>query len=506
MGQMNAGPRGPFFYVHLVIGIFMMFFFGRVAIHFSTGEYVADSYGVLEYVPAFAPLTDVGMQVVGIFLGVIWLWCFVGFLWPSLFALVALGLSDFAGFARIMEMSFGHNVAVLLLFSMILFGSPQHVGATRYITRFFLTRKVFNNRPIVFAFVFFFATYALSVAVNVTPSLILMWTVLYGVLNELGYKKGERFTSLMLIGTFLGSISGQASLPFTGSTLAILSVFNTAADTAMPVPQYMLLGFIYTVVGLVAYCFFMKLILKPEELTKVAHVNTELFEKDPLPPMSRLQKANFVSILGFVFLMLLPWALSEESALRGLLNHIGATGVAILLTAIMCIMRVEGKPVLDFEAVASKAINWNVFVMVAAAMAIASALTNPATGVIDMMIIVFNPVLGGHSPIMYFVVMLLVGIFVTSFASSMVIGIALMPILVAFGVEAGANLYAVAATTTLLLHYSIILPSASVFAAMLWSNSDWITGKEVFKYGAVIVTIAVVAGIGIIMPISLLLF
>ena len=198
--------RTPVFYVHVAIGMFLMFFAGRIF-------------------PPIYPLTEVGMLVVAVFFGAIWFWCFVGFLWPSLLAIVAFILTGFSptgatAFGTIVSQAmagtFGHSVTVLLIFSMILFGSPQHVGATRYITRWFLTRKVFNNRPIVFAFVFIFATYALSIAVNVTPSLILMWTVLYGVLNELGYKKGEKFTSLMLIGTFLGSISGQASLPFTG--------------------------------------------------------------------------------------------------------------------------------------------------------------------------------------------------------------------------------------------------------------------------------------------------
>ncbi|MCL2843584.1 MAG: citrate transporter, partial [Oscillospiraceae bacterium] len=243
--------RGIMFYLHLAIGVFFLFVFGRVF-------------------PTIYPLTEVGMQITGVFIGVIWLWCFVGFLWPSLLALVAFGLTDFASFGQVLSMSFGHHVPILLLFSMILFGSPQHVGATRYITRWFLTRKVFNNRPIIFAFVFFFATYALSVAVNVTPSLILMWSVLYGVLKELGYKKGDKFASLMLVGTFLGSISGQASLPFTGSTLAILSVFETAADMTMPALQYILLGFIFTVLIFIVYCLFMKLILKPADLEKVA--------------------------------------------------------------------------------------------------------------------------------------------------------------------------------------------------------------------------------------------
>jgi len=486
--------RGVVFYIHIAIGIFLMFFAGNL------------------FEPIY-PLTEVGMQVFGVFIGVIWLWCFVGFLWPSLLALIALGMTDFASFGRVLEMSFGHNVPILLLFSMILFGSPQHVGATRYITRWFLTRKVFNNRPIVFAFVFIFATYALSVAVNVTPSLILMWTVLYGVLKELKYKKGDKFASLMLVGTFLGAISGQASLPFTGSTLAILNSFNTAAQetapgTVIPEPQYMLLGFVFSVLIFIVFCVFMKIVLKPKDLANVANVNTEMFERDPLPPMSKLQKANFVSMLLFVFLMLIPWAMPDGFALRVLLQStLGPAGLAILITAAMCVFRVDDQPILDFPAVAKSSIAWDIFVMVAAAMAIASALTNNAvTGAMDMMIMVFDPILGGHSPVMFFVVMLLIGIFVTSFASSMVIGIALMPVLVAFGYAAGANLPAVAATTTLLLHYSIILPSASVFAAMLWSNDTWITRKEVFKYGAFIVIAATIAAIVIIMPLSLLLF
>ena len=131
---------------------------------------------------------------------------------------------------------------------------------------------------------------------------------------------------------------------------------------------------------------------------------------------------------------------------------------------------------------------------------------HPSTGAREMMIQVFDPVLGGHTPITFFIAMLLVGIIVTSFASSMVIGIAFMPILVTFAIQANANLPAVAATFTLLLHYSIILPSASVFAAMLWSNAEWVTGKEVFKYGAFIVIAATITSIAIIMPLSLVLF
>ena len=481
------GKRSPWFYVHTAIGVFLMFFFGRI------------------FAPVY-PLTEVGMQIAGLFVGLVWLWCFVGFLWPSLLGLIAFALTGFATFGRIGEMSFGGSVPILLLFSMILFGSPEHVGATKYITRFFLTRKVLNNRPIVFSFIFFFATYALSVFVNVTPALLLMWSVLYGVLKELGYGKGEKFTTLMLIGTFLGAISGQASLPFTGSTLAILNAFRIASEITIPYLQYILLGFINTVVVMVIYCLVMKLVLKKDDLTKVANVNVEMFNRDPLPPMSALQKANFFSMLGFVALMIMTQILPDGFIVTRLLTTLGAGGVAILLTALMAVIRVQGQPVLDFPKVAAKSINWDVYIMVAMALALSSALTHQDTGVLLLMEQVFAPLLGGHSPIILFILTLLVAIFITSFASSMVIGIAFMPILVIFGTEAAVNLPALASVTVLLLHYSIILPSASVFAAMLWSNEEWIKPKEVFKYGAVIVIAAVIVSIAVMMPISLALF
>ena len=480
--------RTAWFYVHTAIGLFLMFVAGHI----------------LE--PVY-PLTDVGVQVLAVFVGVLWLWCFVGFLWPSLLALVAFGLTDFAPFATTINSAFGAGVPILLLFSMILFGSPQHVGATKYITRWFLTRKIFNNRPIVFSFVFIMATYALSIAINVTPALILMWTVLYGVLKDLGYKPGDKYSTLMLIGTFLGAISGQASLPFTGSTLAILSVYATAVyeitGQQMPIPhlQYILLGMINSVIVFVIYCLLIKFVFKPD-LTNVANVNTEMFEKNPLPPMSKLQRANFYGMLAFVVMMLLPSFLPSGFVVTELLETIGATGAAILITGVMVLLRVDNQPVLDFKDVAANSINWDVYVMVVAALAISGALTNPATGVVDMMIVVLEPVLGGHTPAVFFVIMLLFGIFVTSFGSALVISIATMPVLVAFGYDSGANLPAVAATFTLLVHYSIILPSASVFAAMLWSNKEWVTGREVFRYGMAIVIVATLVSLFIMMPIS----
>lgn len=45
--------------------------------------------------PAIEPLTPVGMQVVGVFLGMVIGWSTVGLLWPSILGLVAVGFTGY---------------------------------------------------------------------------------------------------------------------------------------------------------------------------------------------------------------------------------------------------------------------------------------------------------------------------------------------------------------------------------------------------------------------------
>lgn len=60
--------------IHSAITIFLMFLFGRV-------------------IPPFGGITEVGMNVLGVFLGVIYGYCTCEIAWPSILGFVAYGLS-----------------------------------------------------------------------------------------------------------------------------------------------------------------------------------------------------------------------------------------------------------------------------------------------------------------------------------------------------------------------------------------------------------------------------
>ena len=43
----------------------------------------------------FGSLEKLGMQVLGIFIGLLYGWTFIGFIWPSLLGLLALGFTEY---------------------------------------------------------------------------------------------------------------------------------------------------------------------------------------------------------------------------------------------------------------------------------------------------------------------------------------------------------------------------------------------------------------------------
>lgn len=70
------GKRSPWYIFHVVVFLLITFGFG--------------------YLPTFAMITPLGMKVLGAFLGAVYGWLFIALDWPSLIALLALGISGFA--------------------------------------------------------------------------------------------------------------------------------------------------------------------------------------------------------------------------------------------------------------------------------------------------------------------------------------------------------------------------------------------------------------------------
>lgn len=454
------------------------------------------------FLPPIEPITPLGMRIAGIFMGVIFLWSFVGLLWPSLMGIVALGLSGYASMRDVLATSFGDPIPVLVIFAMILFGAIQDSGVTRYISRWLLTRKIINGRPVIFSFVFIYTTYILTgLSASQLPLLLLMWSILYGILKELGYKKGDKYTAIMVIGTILGTICGQAAKPFTGSPLVMIGAYEKVAQAHLEYLPYMLFGIIMSTLCILGYVLLIKFVFRPD-MSKIKNISIEHFQRDKLPPMSVVQKIFFVCLFGFLALVLLPSVLPKHLAITKFLTSLGPWGVAIVMVAFLGLFKWEGQPIVSFKTMAAKHIAWDIYFLVMAAIVLAGALTSQGTGITEFLAGILTPLLGGHSSFAFAAIVIAFGVGITQFANNAVMAVILMPIIQIFSLESGASFAVVVTVMVFALHSAFLTPAGSPFAAILYGNKEWVDQNEIIKYGSAIVILNTLLYIVIGLPLA----
>lgn len=176
------------YWITSAIGIFIMLFF--------------------KFIPAPEPITPIGMEIIGIFIGMILLWSFIDPIWPSLLGILLLGCSSYASMNQILMNFLGDATVVQLIFMMILIGALVQSGLTDYIGRWFLTRKVINGKPWMFSFMVLLGVYALGATSSAFTPIFLFWPILYGIFKELGYKPKDKYPTLMLIAVVVIAIVG----------------------------------------------------------------------------------------------------------------------------------------------------------------------------------------------------------------------------------------------------------------------------------------------------------
>ena len=69
----------------------------------------------VKYLPPFGAITEMGMAVLGVFVGMLYGWLTVGFAWPSILGLVFLGLTGATTINAAFSSGWGNINAVVLV-------------------------------------------------------------------------------------------------------------------------------------------------------------------------------------------------------------------------------------------------------------------------------------------------------------------------------------------------------------------------------------------------------
>lgn len=479
-------------YIHFAIGLAIMVGFRFIPL------------GVLPNV------TAVGLSVLGVFLGTIYMWSTIDPAVASLTSICMLCFSGFAPTAGVLQQCFGNPVVTQMFFLMVFMGGLTDRRLTVYIARWIMTRKFVEGKPWVFTLVMLVGTYVMSVFIGAFAPIFLFWPVLYGVFEEVGYKPGDKYPTIMLIAIVVAALVGFPVPPYMSNGLALLGNYrglianNFTSLATMPGvmvsnASYFIGCFTLGLVLIAAVVLVMKFVFKPD-VTPLKQVTIEMLERNPLPPMNKSQKTYGVFLGIFVFVMLVPSLLPNLPVLS-FLNANSLVLATVLVTALALINFDEEGPVLRFGPVMGQHFSWPTYFLCVSAILIGAVLTAESTGITPFLNTILAPIFNGMSGFTFTVVLLLVCIVLTNISNSLVIGMILQPVVLTYCATANVN----PAPIITLLIFTVLLtaactPAASPFAAMLFGNKKWLASGDVYKYSLTIVAVETVIIIALGIP------
>ncbi|WP_053982504.1 SLC13 family permease [Niameybacter massiliensis] len=459
---------------------------------------------LFRFIPAPEPITPLGMEIIGIFIGVIYLWTFVDSIWPSLLGIFLLGSSSFAPMNQVLMNFLGDSTVVQLFFMMVLIGAVVQSGLTNYIGRWFLTRKVINGKPWMFSFMVLLGVFALAATSSAFTPIFLFWPILYGIFKELGYKPKDKYPTLMLISVVVVALMGFGTAPFKDGPVILLNNYTSLTGIEISFASFIGLTIPLSLLSIGLLIVLMKFVLKPD-ISLLKDVSVEMFNKNPLPPLNVKHKIIATTFIVYILFMILPGILPADLPIRAFFND-NKFGFALVMVCILCAIKIDGKFLADYQNISSHHIQWSTIFLIGAALTIGNALTSEGTGVTPFLKNLLAPVFEGTGEFTFIVLILVLGLVLTNFCNSVVVGIIFLPIISAFTQTMGVATEPIVSIFIFMVLFGAITPAASPFAAIMHGNKEWLDTKDIYKYTTImsILMLATVIIIGI--PLSKIMF
>lgn len=166
---------------------------------------------LFRFVPGFAGITPLGMGILGTFIGAIYGWMTIDMLWPSIMALVGIGLS--IGMNQMYAASIGSLTIVCLLFCMPVIGICNDTGAFNWLINKLLTNKFMQGKAWITIWIILLIAWFMGPHNPIIMGIIFC-TFATTIFKQVGIGKNEKLPIFMYLGIAYACMMGQILFPF----------------------------------------------------------------------------------------------------------------------------------------------------------------------------------------------------------------------------------------------------------------------------------------------------
>lgn len=439
--------------------------------------------------PPLGPLTPLGMKVVGIFLFTIIWWATVSISYPSLICIALLVLTG----VMTPKVAFAASTGDwLILFLFGCFGLSEGLKVTGFSRRFaywFMTRSFVTGRPWMLVAMLLLACTLLGSVMSLTATCIVFVAIAVPMLEALGYKKGDPFAAMLIMGIAWASTASASITPIAhaGNVMA-MGWIRESVDYVISFPQWMLYGF---PMGLLVYLVLLgifKYVVRPD-VNKITGLSTESIRQlGKIEPWKSEEKIA----VGILILVLICWMMPGLAggilpSVSGYFDKMGYAIPPLVGACLLCIIQVKGKPVLRFDQWMNGGMEWGTVVLVAAIQIIGVVIADPQTGIPALLTNVFEPI-AASSPLYVFVLLAIAWVVLqTNVMSNLVSMTMVYKIMIPVAITTAlSNPIALGVNIAVASNYAFALPSATTATAIV-IGSGWVPVSFMFRYGIMLV-------------------
>ncbi len=466
-------------YIHFAITVALMFLF--------------------RFIPPFGTVTPYGMAVIGILIGLIYGWSVDAdnLIWTSLLALVALGVTDFGTAGSAMAAAFGNESVLLMLMGMFFLGMLQESGLTQWLANRLLGAKFLGGKPWMLTAFIVIAPAFLTIVVNQTLVALIMFVIYQSIFEQAGYKKGDLYPAMVLMGFMLIASVAFSLFPFRGWCLMSVGM-ATKAGISINMGGWILsvtAALIASTIGWILVMF----ITPGCKVDKLVNIDITQFQKE-MAPLTKHQKAvlsiTLANVIGCIFISFA----GGPTGIRLYLSKIGVYGWVIFLIALAMILKVEGRPILD-KKTAPGYFYWDLIMVVAAAMVVAGQITSAEAGITPLVGQLMAPLFGLPS----YAFLLALGVItflLTNFANNVAVTVTMITIAMTLAAQIDFNLQVALMVITVYGVIGLMTPSGSVNGAMIHAH-EFTTTKSAYLAGVIMLIFLTIIMAVVLIPLGL---
>lgn len=456
-----------------------------------------------QFIPSVNGLSSDAFGVIFIFIGVLLLWLTIGIDWPSLLCLFALGFIDKFGFNKVLSSSFGNSTFAFLLFTFVCTYALSKTSLIKRIALTFVNFKIAQKNSYLFIFFFLLATLILGLFISPSVLFVILLPILNEIISLLNIEKNDKISKVLMLGLgFTVSISsGMTPIAHVFPILAI-----NAANIEVSTFEYIAIAFPAGLVLFLLTYLVLILCMRPKKdglnFENVANLKKSL---------QKLDKKDIITLIIFISVLVL-WIVPSifefiYYPIYEFFNKYGTIMPPLLGTILLCVIRVEEKPLLEVGDAFKNGVPWASLVMCAATLALGEAIKSEDIGLITYLQTNLGNSLVSLSPIVLLIIFALWAAIQTNLSSNMVTAtlVGTVASTVIASTFSTLNLEATICIIGMLSSFAFATPPSMPHIAII-SSSETLSTKEVFIYGLIIMLLSVLVALLISYPIGLLIF